>query len=347
MGTAKAMYMHIGLPKTGTSSIQLVLQERAAMLAEQGVVYPRDIQGIANHRTFVTAIGGRRIARVTNLDVAKCQASVAETIAAFRSDADTTAIVWSHESLAGCVDRWEFRFLEELAAGLDIKVILYVRYTSDWMESQYRQLLWGQSLRPMESISREELLDIRRLCERWLRNIDATSICGKIEKRLPHAEILLRSFDADRQHQLLPSFFNMIGANLPVQHYEAHAASYRTNATRPGIDTALLHAVWRGGIDSATITLLARTLEKTARSAAVQNEGLQLQLVPQDCADTARLAYAAVCAQFPQLPCQPGATEALTSATELRDRMIARLEAVRARLDKVTFDRVLSAVREA
>ncbi len=345
---AKTVYIHIGLPKTGTSSIQLVLQDRAAALAEQGVVYPRDAQRTANHRTFVTAVGGRRIARVTKLDVAKCQASVAETTAVFRSEPGARALVWSHESLAGSVGRWEFRFLEQVATGLDLKVILYVRYTSDWMESQYRQLLWGQSLRPIDSISREELLGIQSLCERWLGNIDATSICGKITERLPCAEILLRSFDADRRHnRLVPGFLQTIGATLPFPEHEVRAAAYVANASRPAVDTALLDRMWRGGLDAAAIAALAKSLASTASAAAAHDTGLRLQLVPQACADSARLAYAAACERFPQLPRQPESKEALTDATELRERMTGRLETVRVRLGEEAFGRVLSVIRTA
>jgi hypothetical protein len=339
---AKTVYIHIGLPKTGTSSIQLVMRAAEDDLRVQGVVYPADAQQISNHRTFLAAVGGRRMARVTKLDAAKCQALIAGTTAKFRSDPTVGTLVWSHESLAGSVPRWEFGFLEALVAGFDLKVILYIRYTSDWMESQYRQLLWGQSLRPMDSISREELLGIRRLCERWLRNVAPGSIYGTLVARLPRAEILLRSFDADRHNdQLVPKFLELIGADLRGASQKTHAAAHKANVSRPAVDTALLHEMWRGGLDPASISVLATTLQKTAKSAVSFDTGIRLRLVPQECREAARATYAAAAEAFPQLPSEPEEGAPITDAAELHERQIARLESVRERLGPDLFRQIL------
>jgi hypothetical protein len=213
------------------------------------------------------------------------------------------------------------------------------------MESQYRQLVWGQSLRPVGGISRAELLDVHRLCQRWLRNIDAGTLHDGLAERLPHSEIVLRSFDVDRhQNRLVPEFLKIIGANGSFVE-KAGAGGYVANASRPVVDTAILYGVWRGGLDATTINVLAKSLVANASLPAEYYSGLRLQLIPQDSAECARAAYVATRARFPQLPAQPDEDVVQTPETEMRERMFARVETVRARLGEGAYSQIVSVLR--
>lgn len=336
------MYLHIGLPKTGTSSIQLTLYHNQAMLLGAGVLYPRDPQKVSNHRTFLAAVGGPVMARFTKLDVAESQRLIVKATETFRSDQTTRTLMWSHESLAGSLLQWDCRFLGEIAAGLDLKVILYVRYTDEWLESRYRQMLWGQTLRPMDGTRRERLLDVRKLCQGWLASTDMQKFCGTLAAKLPRAQILLRSFDADRvADQLVPKFLDLIGAPPSPTNGRSVALS-AANATRPVADTALVYEMWRAGLDQTTIEQVGRALVETAKSAAAADGDLRLRLIPQDCADAARIAYAAAVEAFPQLPSQPESNTRFATGAELRERMVTRLESIREELGEHLFQQVRS-----
>ena len=49
MSQEKTLYLHIGLPKTGTTSIQNYLFENREALMQRGVCYPKPLASVGHH----------------------------------------------------------------------------------------------------------------------------------------------------------------------------------------------------------------------------------------------------------------------------------------------------------
>jgi len=103
--------LHLGMPKTGTTSLQSILASKQAELAARGVIYPsqwRDEEGIAHH-----ALGARL--HDESDDVA---AEMISEATAFVRSAACDRIILSSESLTNMVSRRKWprfdRILTEL-----------------------------------------------------------------------------------------------------------------------------------------------------------------------------------------------------------------------------------------
>jgi hypothetical protein len=129
------LYLHVGYPKTGTSSVQLFLRENAAELARLGYHVPKTGQGRGGaHHALVRTLAG--------LPVAPHQTVAASDIIRELTETAAAAILISSEMLIGMLSREDHAvpLLQGIrVAGRRVILVVYVRNQTQWLNSAYSQ----------------------------------------------------------------------------------------------------------------------------------------------------------------------------------------------------------------
>lgn len=134
------LILHIGMGKTGTSSIQLALSQSAKMLKAQNVIYlgmwfdmiDAEFKGVVNQSKFFR----QPAATIQKQALAFCDYL---EMSAKENQVDTFII--SNEALSGKASVLEPFLNEIVKRGIEVKIIGYVRDPSSWLPSAYVQ--WG------------------------------------------------------------------------------------------------------------------------------------------------------------------------------------------------------------
>ncbi len=147
-----SVILHIGFPKTGTTSLQMALSTARPALLRRGVLYPRSA-GDVSHRNLAAYAHGLDRNLVTHALLGirsqddldrfrdRLRADLADEIGALPPD--VRLILYSVEGLAGLSTHAEIEDLIDLvgAGGRAIRVICYVRRQDLCAVSQYTTLL--------------------------------------------------------------------------------------------------------------------------------------------------------------------------------------------------------------
>lgn len=129
----KRAILHIGRHKTGTTSLQLVLQRQAEHMARHGVCYPKTGRSSEAHHDLARALLNHPSATA----VAKLRADLLRETEA----ADT--IVISSEAFQNIQD---FEPLKALLDGFDVTVVCYLREALAYCASAYAEEVKGSAL---------------------------------------------------------------------------------------------------------------------------------------------------------------------------------------------------------
>jgi hypothetical protein len=130
---------HLGMGKTGTSSLQAALGKSANRLKAQGVRYlgmwfdclhPK-FRGLEGMRTFLAANANQLQGRANEF---------ADFIASDSADAGTTRYIMSNEHLFQRFDKME-PFFHRLRQRMRVSLIIYLRSPQSWLPSAFAQ--WG------------------------------------------------------------------------------------------------------------------------------------------------------------------------------------------------------------
>jgi hypothetical protein len=127
------LYLHIGMNKTGTSSIQRYLAHNDHRLLSAGWLYPRTGRSVDTHYGLSRALGfahGRPAVDAAELSRlrAELDREVAESAAG--------ALVLSSEDF---VLRGDIAQVRDFLAGFDVRIVVYLRRHDHWWASVYNQ----------------------------------------------------------------------------------------------------------------------------------------------------------------------------------------------------------------
>lgn len=129
------LYLHIGYPKTGTSSIQVFLRDNPEALSALGYYVPQVGQGKAGgHHTLVRTLVG--------LPVAPHQAVAESDIRRELAAAGDKSVLISSEMLTAILANPKHAstlFGKFRAAGLNVILLVYARNQTQWINSSYSQ----------------------------------------------------------------------------------------------------------------------------------------------------------------------------------------------------------------
>jgi hypothetical protein len=217
------LVVHVGMGKTGTSSIQHFLRANEEVLADHGVLYPRSPGGRRHIRLglFITPddeFTGSRVARRQSQDPA-WRDQILASPAAFR-DAFETALVdeihaarlprvlLSDEAVFGSSEG-AMRLLGEFARrhGAALRLVCYLRRQDDHVISRYQQAVkWGEVRRIAERTAELELAPTYDYAAR----LDAWSRLAR------PADLVVRRFERARFHggSLTQDFLDAAGVDV-------------------------------------------------------------------------------------------------------------------------------------
>lgn len=204
----KKLILHIGVHKTGTTSIQRFLSRNSQALRRQGILYTESGRPLTypdGHHQLAWALLGRNGVR----DLA-CWSDV---LAEFRAS-DCPVALLSSEGLCTLRDR-QVAKLAALVGGFDVRVIMYVRDPVSYMIASYKMgIILSNRTESLGEFVRREIhrCDFRRSHGTWCRHFGAGSV-------------LLLSYEAAaRGAGLIPHFLAQLA--LDPAAFPAHKDDY-------------------------------------------------------------------------------------------------------------------------
>ena len=243
------VFLHVGMGKTGTTSIQAALRGGTEELALQHVkVVEELVPDVEDKRTYLNIL--QSADSEEQEEYAKSFASEVKKLSEAKG---VETVIVSNEGLFGTVARIE-PFLKALKSNLDVQVIAFIRHPSDWLPSAYAQ--WGISHKrnpgkvPTFEVETRRLIHLYKSIDDWYEifedqvtllpyepGSDTVAVFAetagielpKAEKRLltrsEDAELLMRAFFNDQDKgAALPARFNRIVMNtkrkpIPSRQY--------------------------------------------------------------------------------------------------------------------------------
>jgi hypothetical protein len=205
----KQLWLHIGFPKTGTTSIQAVLSQASDHIVDSGHLYPR-LAGFKN-RTRI-AHNHQSLFRALTLPGAEDVLSerkiadddLANALERFCGDPKLRQLIISNESFLENV-QLDFARLRQLTSSQPSTVIAYVRCYDQWIESRYAQYVRE---------SRGQVCAMRRF---YLGQLEPEFFLRRLQvfrDHLPDCQFVVRSFDAARRGGLVEDFLGQTGIQI-------------------------------------------------------------------------------------------------------------------------------------
>jgi len=212
--SGKTIVLHIGLHKTGTSSIQETLRANRDRLIERGVLYPRSLPG--NHSNlFYNAFSptpetyhANRARGLTREEIATRTARTLDALTREVADSPCGTIVFSGED--ACTFRMDaaeraHAFFSTLTPSPTIEILLYTRHPVDYIASAVQENVKGNGL----TIARAKQIHMGAAPRRYQRIYDVyAGVFGK-------AAVRFRSFEMARAGKggLIGDFLGAIGSD--------------------------------------------------------------------------------------------------------------------------------------
>lgn len=146
----KTIVLHIGYPKTGTSSIQWFLNGQRKRLLQQGVCFPTTGQSDDHaHHGLAVALG----ANANPQSSRQLEAKLFDALEAEIEECGAETVVLSSELLLGNLGHVErsdrlARLLQDSA----LRLVCVVRKQSTFLESLYYQFIWDPNIRFSRSV---------------------------------------------------------------------------------------------------------------------------------------------------------------------------------------------------
>lgn len=239
----KKCYLHIGSPKTGTTTIQYVLGNNRDFFAKNGILVPQSGQTVqGSHTKLAHAMGGFSVPPEYAMSVEQLSKEIRE------SKLDTVVI--SSESMFGMLQNAEksesiFNTLKGL--DLDITMVLYLRNQPQLCNSSYSQGIktfrHGNSFQ--EHFRNRSADSWRYEYSRWLEIRDRYS-----------CELVVRPFSPSVRKNLVDDFVKVLGiTSTPVLDDRG-----ALNESAGPLRVALARRLYRKLSEEQTLTTLQANL---------------------------------------------------------------------------------------
>lgn len=213
----KTLYLHIGLQKTGTTTIQTFLTRNRSLLKEHGYDYPDPAKvriGLDkfNHGHLGMSLTGYW--RDTGYELSREDAWGELRNLYFESDEH---LLVSHEGLSVPQIIPHLPFIRKMLRGINAKVIIYLRRQDNFVQSVYKERLKSDETREFQQAF--ALGDYPRL-------LDFNTILTYWQKCVGKGNVIVRLFERGqlRKGDALEDFLQVVGAEeipgmqRPSQH---------------------------------------------------------------------------------------------------------------------------------
>ena len=200
----KTLFLHIGLQKTGTTTIQTCLAQNRVLLADSGFVYPDPTSvriGLDDRSHGHLSLSLTGYWRETPYQLSREEAWDELRNLYFGSDGH---LLISHEGLSTPQIIPHFSFISQMLRGVDVKVIIYLRRQDIFAQSVYKERLMANGKHDFQTSY--EKGDYRRL-------LDFHSIVQAWQGCVGKNNIIIRLFEKDQlfEGDALEDFFNITG----------------------------------------------------------------------------------------------------------------------------------------
>jgi hypothetical protein len=191
---SKTLYLHIGRPKTGTTSIQKFLNESRSKLESLGILYP--LAGLlddAHHLLPVSLLGKipPAIQHLPRLDHNVLFQSLLHEIEASGS----CKVIISSEFFSLLTFKTEDenrRRLAEYLSGFNTKIVIYFRHQPDFLLSSYMQEVKNLRLERRKEFSEFKDMFLKRKIDDYWWSVSNWADCFGLEN------ILVRPFEREQ-----------------------------------------------------------------------------------------------------------------------------------------------------
>lgn len=224
----KKLYLHIGTPKTGTSTLQYFFSINKEVLYNKGIFYPDGIEYDKSGGIESTAGNFGWLTRVKE-PKRMFEKFITDVFAQTDSVLCSTENIWLEIE-----DKPNFLMdIKKMFPDLEIKVIVYLRKQIDYLESQYREFIRVLSLsEPFEEIIKSNNPVVCML----RRTLDYYSIIDDMAKVIGKENILVRPYETEQfiGGNIISDFLNLLGIELDNE-FKLLPKNYN-----PSIDNATL-----------------------------------------------------------------------------------------------------------
>lgn len=149
-GNLKKIFIHIGLPKTGTSAIQNFLYNERSELKKHGILYPESITSLNFDRSGKIIImknpknffDHNYLADIQNYPIINHDLFYNKLAAEILENNNCENLILSSENLYFADDKLLSK-LKNLFKGLDIKIIFTKRNYYEWLDSYYYEKIYS------------------------------------------------------------------------------------------------------------------------------------------------------------------------------------------------------------
>ncbi len=216
----KPLFLHIGLHKTGSTSVQRYFSDNQRVLLRHGILYPEVGVLHGGHHEIAWSCGTRRHERNDDL----LDSFIAKIVKKASSSSCRSVVISSEEFESGR----SIARLANLSRHFEVRVVAYIRKQDELLESQYNQHLRQYDIRFAGSIYQFALkhnffhqFNFRNKVERWAKIFGEDSIIVR-----PYGTELV-----DRD--VCRDFLSLVAPSL-LETYQA-SATPRDNVSLPAV----------------------------------------------------------------------------------------------------------------
>lgn len=230
----RARLLHIGLMKTGTTSLQNAASALRPGLLDRGVLYPG--KGL-NHRTALTAVMGRGWGWDSEPNPAAWERLCAEI------DAETTRRVWVGHELVSEADESEAQSYRE-GLGTNTHVVVTLRNYAAMLPSAWQQTMKGGRHRTFESWLRGHLSANPKLDRTRLEQdrLDQGAVVRRWAKVFGSQNVTVVVVDKSTPNLLFEAFEDMLGIERGYLS-SAELDGFASNRSMSREESELLRAI--------------------------------------------------------------------------------------------------------
>ena len=238
----RRLFLHLGLPKTGTTSIQSFLRQNPEVLTDVGVIYPKVGPENPDHPFFhpkpATAFLAEEVSHqfLARELVGRNRLAAGTPLwsTAFRmidgSGAHTAVI--SYENFSSQVSLYEFDAISEQLKAYDVTGLIYLRRQDKWAISLYSHFVRGARI----------ALPFGQFVDDIRARLTYSTLLDEIREQIPLDRLIVRNFDDVSKTGLLQDFFRSLDLPDPPPA-EALAHDARNRSLPPWVVLFLLRCI--------------------------------------------------------------------------------------------------------
>lgn len=353
----KSVTLHVGLPKTGTTTIQKYLQLQDEKLRSLGFLYPgpreHEALGRARHTLLLSAMIGKRTGQTDGLDPRACREVITRVFEEFHQS-DLENLIWSCEGLSFRAQVWDTDYLMQILAGADVRIVFFARYVDDWVESFVKERIKSAaawvSKKPMPPLAprpgADEAAAGGSMLEKGARFNEDLRV---MRKKLPSAEIVVRSFDVNREAgRVVTGALEAMGLPVKGAFPDADDEAGVKNATKSDLYSMLLYHLIVARAEADVIRAVGAASRKRDRRGEKFEplSGRRFRFLSDEDVMHARGYYEELRQEYPDLPEQPPYVSRPAERRLPKDEGVALLDWLRPDISDAIFDQACAAYPE-